>query len=213
MRHQAALGSWREEGAPFRMAKKTRKSQSGQAQKSGLKKLREKGLYKPKKPRAAPTKYGKSLLSRFADVLSGKASVVTAVEKGRKGFKAASKYARSGNDKMGTVRVVRNKIVVPTQAGEIARFSKKGVRVTRRVGEDVYVREPLQKHKQILEQLKPGDRIAVPLNRGKRGVEWMQLTPEDYRAFQRQYDETYKNLGSHVQIFRLEKAKRRSRLI
>lgn len=191
------------------MAKKSKKPRDSQAVKSGLKTLREKGLYKPEKSRAAPTKYAKSLLTKFADVLTGKASVVTASAKGRKGFAAAAKYKTGAKDAPGTVRVVRNKIVVPTQGGETARFTKSGkVRVTRRVGRDVYVREPfpgrVKSLDDILRSTKSNERIAVPLYRGQRGVEWMNMTAAEFKAFYSQYAATYKDLGDFVEKFRLE---------
>lgn len=196
------------------MAKKTKKPALSQAQKSGLKVLRKKGVYKPKAPRAAPTRYAKSLLGKFADLLTGKASIVTASQKGRKGFGAARKFKRE-KEAVGTLRVVRNKIIVPTQAGEVARFSKKKgtVRVTRKLGKDFYVREPFAKPiyslKDLKSQLKPGDRVAVPLYRGHRGVEWRTLTYDDFAAFWREYGPSttgkeYEDLGEHIQAFHIE---------
>ena len=202
------------------MAKKTKSKPTSQAQKSGLKILREKGLYKPKNSRAEPTKYGRGILRRFADVISGKASVVTAKseKRGNKGFKEARSY-KQGDQSRGTVRVVRNKIIVPTQAGEQARFSKKGVRVTRTIGDAVYVREPFKSStstpQKIYDQLQPGDRISVPLNRGRRGVEWMNFTKEEYGLFILPSGSggSYKGLSDHIQRFRLEKARKRQRKI
>lgn len=194
------------------MAKKSKKPPSSQAIKSGVKTLRKKGLYKPEKPRAAPTKYAKSLLRRFADVLSGHASVVTATpakekrKRKTKGFSAAKEYAT-------TLRTTRNKIIVPTQAGEVARYSPraKKILVTRRVGADRYIREPFKKPINTLSDLegslKRGDRIAVPLFRGSRGVDYRWMTLDDFKAFWREYGpgtkRPYKNLGDHIEAARV----------
>jgi hypothetical protein len=196
------------------VAKKSKSARNSQAEKSGLKRLRKKGLYTPKKPRAAPTRYGRGLLKTFADVITGKASVVTvkpAKQKGRKrtkGFAEARKFA--SGEKPGTVRAKRNKLVVPTQGGERAHYNPRTgkVRVTRRVGSDLYVREPLKGKIRTLDdlraRLRPNDRIAIPFNRGGRGVEWMNMTPDEFHAFMGQYAQTYKNVLNFVEIFRLE---------
>jgi hypothetical protein len=203
------------------VAKNTTKPKLSQSQKSDLKALRKKGLYKPVKPRAAPTKYAKGLLSRFKDVLTGKASVVTAKgqTKRSKGFKEAAQFNRGQSS--GTVRAIRNKIIVPTQVGEVARFSKKSgkVRVTRNINGAKYVREPFPKRPRDFRDagrsLRPGDRIAVPSWRGDaKGVEWYTLSAEEWRMFWLQYGpkgsaETrggkkhrYNDLLSHIQISR-----------
>ena len=92
--------------------------------------------------------------------------------------------------------------------------------MTRKVGADTYVREPFQgksrQLKDLLKQLGPNDRIAVPLFRGKRGVEWQNMTADEFAAFWRQYSlrgtartekgsrRIYHDLGKVVQIFRIE---------
>lgn len=212
------------------MAKKTTTS----SERQGLKELRRKGLYKPENPRRV-TEYGKSLLRKFSDVLSGNATVVTA--KGRSettgravsGFNLAKKYKVSDDDS-GTVRVVRNKIIVPTQKGERARFNERTgkLQVVRKVGRAKYVREPFTGSPSALRdlerQLKPGDRISVPIWRGKRGVEWSIMTQEEFKRFWNEYGprgsaivttaggrvrkHRYRNLAQHVQRFRYDAPKR-----
>ena len=205
------------------MASKTRKPALSQAETAGLKKLRKVGLYKPKSSRAPPTKYAISLLKTYSDYLTGKASVVTAKSeiKRNKGYKEAASYKKTDKQKPGIVRVIRNKIVVPTQKGEIVRFSKKGMRVTRKVDGDYYVRTPFKGSTDTLEeifaQLKPTDRVAIPLYRSARhGVEWQTVTQDEFRAFYTQYGPSgsatnkkglprlYDDLTSHIQIFHLE---------
>lgn len=217
------------------MANKPSKPRGSQALKSDLKILRERGLYKPKNSRAAPTEYAKRIAKKFSDVISGKASVVTAksAKRGGKGFIEASRLA--AGDRAGTIRAVRNKVIVPTQGGEQARYSVKTgrVRVTRKTEGGNYIRETFpgdhRSLKAIKAQLKPGDRVAVPLFRGRKGVEWQTMTPEEFEAFWRQYSnrgtapaydkdgkrKIYHDLASHVQIFRYEapRAPRKRKLI
>lgn len=191
------------------MAKKTQKPSERQVQqKAALKALSRKGLYRAKKPRAAPTRYGKSLLQRFADVLEGRASVVTAPKSKRsKGHKAAREYSE-------TLRTVRNKIVVPTHANETARYSPKArkVLVTRRVGRDRYIREPFKEKITSLEQLKrlmgKKDYVSIPLYRGRKGTEWRNLSYENFEEFWGEYGpggtgKHYQNLGANIEAFRI----------
>jgi len=207
------------------MAKKARRAPNSQEQKKARSILIKKGLYKPKNPRGPLTDYAKKLLRKFSDVTAGKASVVTAKaeKKGNKGFKEA-RAANTGENRPGTVRTVRNKIIVPTQTGEQARYSKKeGVRVTRRVGNDVYVRRPFKRRPRsiagVRSQLKEGDYIAVPLYRARsRGVEWTRMSPEDFTAFLTQYGpkatkREYENLLDYIEISSIEQPKRERRII
>lgn len=88
-----------------------------------LAKLRKLGLYKGKATREQPTKYGKSLLKRFADVISGTAAVVTVPKQSRKTVKA--EYA-------GQLDYQRGKLIVPKNPlnAERVRFSRKDEQVT-----------------------------------------------------------------------------------
>lgn len=182
------------------MAKKSRKPVLSQAQKRDIKRLREKGVYKPKDARKAPTRHAKGLLVKFADLLRGKAKIVT--------VKGARRFA--AGDKPGTVRAVRGKLVVPAQEGEQVRYSKKTgkVRVTRRVGRATYVRELFSGMRRtvedVLRQLKPGDRVAVPFYRGRFGTEWLNMTEDEFRAFIAEYRERYKGVLNFVEAFRYE---------
>ena len=69
-------------------------------QKSQLSILKKKGLYKPKNPRGPVTDYGKSLLHKFSDVISGKSAVVTVrPDNNHKGNKAAAEYKTLASSK------------------------------------------------------------------------------------------------------------------
>jgi hypothetical protein len=192
-----------------------KKSQSKEQVKRSLKKLREAGLYAPKHPRRAPTDYAKSLLKRFSDVLTGKARAVTVKQKGRAGHKLARSFVSGGGP--GTVRAVRNKVIVPVQAGERLSFAPKAkrIRVTRKVGRQRYVREPLQgKHRtveSIRAQLRLGDSIAVPFYRGSRGTEYIMMKPDEFSAFIDQVNQSAARdhkapyqVASYAEAFRLE---------
>ena len=144
--------------------------------------MKRKGLYTGDTRR--PTKYGKSLLRKFADVLSGRAEVVTVSRKGKsKGYKEAHAYANASRE---DIRVVRNRIVVPVNPGETVSFSRKTgrVRVSRTIGGEKFIRE---RFKQPLTgpnsyKLKGNERFAVPFYR--RGqIEWYYYTQEDFQEF------------------------------
>jgi hypothetical protein len=204
------------------MAKRKTAPKVSAEQKKKLSRLKKRGLYKPKNTRKAPTRYGLSLLKKFSDVLTGKASVVTVKEKRRKGYKAAKKYAH-GETKPGTVRVVRNKIIVPTSKGERATYSKKRgeILVSRKVGKEFFVRTPFPKSihtiNDVRSQLRPGDRISVPFNRGSRGVEWFNMPLDEFEAFWGEYGphgskRKYIGLADQIQIFRTETETQRKRI-
>lgn len=204
----------------------TRKSQTptaSQAQKRELKRLRDKGIYKPKNPRAAPTRYALSLLNKFADIATGKASVVTAksAKRGNKGFKEAAALKSDSSSMPGTIRVVRNKIIVPTQGDERARFTRRGLRVTRKVGNDKYIRTPFKTTPKnladILSQLKENERVVIPLFRtARKGVEWVPMSRDDFIFFVSQYGpggsrksksgepQLYENLFDYIEKFHIE---------
>lgn len=164
---------------------KTRKAPTSQEQKAQLKKLRDTGLYKPKNPRKAPTKYAKSLLKRFADVLSGSSKAVTA------DYKTARKYSDK-TAKTGEVRSKGNKVIVPVLPGEKVTVSKRKheVEVYRKLETgQKYVRVPFEKrpksYDQLRDQLGSRDRIAVPYYRGvRKPVEWQYFdSTEFYNTF------------------------------
>jgi hypothetical protein len=99
---------------------------SGQALKDvnhGLAKLRKLGLYNGKAARGQPTAYGKSLLKRFADVISGTAAVVKVPKASRATVK--TEYA-------GQLDFARGKLIVPKNPlnAERVRFSRTTEQVT-----------------------------------------------------------------------------------
>lgn len=189
--------------------RQVKKPKISEQKKAELKRLRKEGLYKPENPRAAPTKYGLSLLRKFGDFLSGKADVVTVPKtKNSKGYKQAREAAKSGIK----ARAVRNKIVVPKQEGETVAWDK-GLKtfVTERWDADRttrYTRRPLGRRvtDPRTVKIKANERISIPFNRGWRGIEWMNLTYDDFLDDWQIYkiDGTYKTMGDHIFIFSVE---------
>lgn len=88
-------------------------------QRADLARLKKLGLYRGN-ARKNPTRYGKSLIKKYADVLAGKAAVVKAPSKA-----AARAYRDEGSKAPGTVRVSGDRIVVPKLRGEKLRYDKK----------------------------------------------------------------------------------------
>lgn len=187
----------------------TKNPKTSQQKKRDLKKLREKGLYDPKDARKPPTKYGLSLLRKYRDVLDGKATVLT-VPKSKKS-KGWAKARRNADPSLG-VYAYRNKLVVPKNEGERVSWSEKDktYRVSRWSNDRTtqYFREPLGRKinnpKNL--KLKKGQRVSVPFNRPGRGIEWMNLTEEEFREAWVQYHDngSYKTLGANLHIFWIE---------
>lgn len=200
----------------------SRKSAVTQQEKRDLSRLRKRGLYRPKNPRAKPTKYAKQLLKKFRPLLEGKASVVTVpASKKSKGWKAA----REASIPETGVHAVRNKLVVPKHAHETVKWDKKAKSfyytfwssdhkrhytyrpLGRRITRPSQIHYPDYKGKigrgEI--QLKPNQRIAIPFSRGRRGIEWATdiSNEDDWRAFWGEYKDRghYTNLGDNLFIF------------
>ena len=184
-----------------------------QAEKKTLEILRRHKIYRPKNPRAAPTRHAKTLARKFLDLATGQAQIVTtrSAKKGRKGYVEA--HALKNGDKIGTVRARRNKLIVPHHPGERVSYSAKtGEYIVRtNMGEITFERRPLKKHmrtlRELRDQLKPGDRVAVPLFRGhKLGVDWQSMSIEEFEQFWSLYGPNaskreYTGLADHVARF------------
>lgn len=131
------------------------KAKRAQAQlKNSLKQLRKLGLYNPKNARKAPTKYSKSLIKRYSDVLAGKSEVVHVPTSVAPKLKGEFRVKRS---KKGSVAIV------PKAAGTKAKFSKKQNTIVRSVGS--YEFRPYADRMVLmrgeLPKMKRGERIAV----------------------------------------------------
>ncbi len=140
------------------MAKPTQKETRAQVRKS-LSILRKAGLYNPKSPRAAPTRYAKSLVTRYADVVSRKAFVVSVP-------KAAQKQISE------QYRVHRGKAIVSKDTfTDRARFDKKTGGVvkykTLKGGGYFKFQSANVKTLEELPKLKKGQTYAVPFRQGR----------------------------------------------
>lgn len=186
--------------------KKTPKVKVSQEQKAGLKILRAKGLWKPEKPRAPPTRYALSLLRKYSDVTHGQAAVVTVKgDKKNKGYKEAAAYKSETRE---GVRVVRNKIIVPKNEGEKVTYSKKDhrVHVTRSSHGVKYrrTRLPFVMKTPHDYMLKKNERFTIPFVRGNQ-IDWYNFTQEEFEIFWNEYVEKEKERynPANIQIVRV----------
>lgn len=100
--------------------------------KSDIKKLKRLGLYNPETDRV--TKYGKSQVKKYADVLAGRATVVKAkggrvhvftdLKTKKKVFKELS-AAQRASEYRGILRVKKDRIIVNTPPDKRPRFNKR----------------------------------------------------------------------------------------
>lgn len=149
------------------MAKSKASAVSSQV-KSSLQQLRKLGLYNPKNARKAPTKYAKSLVKKYADVLGPKAkSEVIKIPKAAAAAIKAQDY-----------RVVKGKkkavAVVPKMGGMKASYNKKSGEIIRRAG-DYTMRQYPDRFVFLsggeLPKLKRGERWAVRIGNSFRVFE------------------------------------------
>lgn len=154
--------------------------------KSDLKILKKAGLYSGDL-RKAPTRYGRGQAKKYADVIGGGAKVISVpVEKQshkNKGVKAAKAEARAvAADFPKTVRAKGNKLIVRvSRPSEVPTYSKKMktlvIRHTNTAGQKLtyeYVRN--LKVKELdqygLPYLNKNETFALPLSRGREGIEY-----------------------------------------
>lgn len=171
------------------MAKKPRQSKSltsaerkarDKAARSDLAKLKAKGLYNGDLRKQKPTRYGRNLVRRFADVLTGKAAVVTT------STKAGLEYRKHGFRGKGNRIVVEkaptDRIVFNKRTGAIDRYSS-------RYGD---------RHK---ETLLAGEPRALKAARGKQIFYTMPFgrEPNQYRIRFDSFDELQKFMQPYEQ--------------
>lgn len=122
--------------------------------KNSLKQLKKLGLYNPQNSRKAPTRYAKSLIKKYNDVLSGKAEVISIPKAAAKNLKTEFKIV------VGKKKAVA---VVPKAAGTKAKYSKKLGTVVRNIGR--YNLRPYPDKMVLLRgqfpELKRGERLAI----------------------------------------------------
>lgn len=190
------------------------------AQQKQRSELIKKGLYHPKNPRKKPTKYVFSLFNKFADVLSGNASVINVKPpkiKGKrqtKGVKLAHEIAGENS------RVVGNKIIVPVRKslGEHAVLNKKTqtIDIVRNTSGGTYRRKLMRKRIKSAADIPMIDpetqTFSVPFYRGKgRPVDFVNMTREELIDFFTSYGPSagkreFEGLGKLIQISTFDKA-------
>lgn len=137
------------------MAKKKSKAIVADSQlKHSLKQLKKLGLYNPKAPRKAPTRYAKSLTKKYSDVLKGQADVVRVPRSYQKEIAGQFRTKRA---KKGAVAIV------PKAGGMHARYSKKEGSIVRETG--VFQLRPYKDRLILLRggfpELKRGENLVV----------------------------------------------------
>ncbi len=150
--------------------------------------LKSKGLYKPAKPGVKPTRYAKSLVNKYRDVIEGRAAVV----------KVSDKQAR--REYRDAFRVRGDKVVVPTQTvTQTVRYSKKDKTIYRYAslegGSVKYKFKALKAINNIddLPDLKTGQFYALPFRNGSTIRYENVASKEELRALIAEYAGRVKN--------------------
>jgi len=168
-----------------------------------LARLKKIGLYKGN-ARKRPTKYGKFLVKKYSDVLSGEAAVISAPSYGE-----ARRYRSETGNKL--FRVSRNKIVVKKKKGETFKYDKRSKAVVS------YSKEYGQKVKRIklpgvpenVNEILPKKRgkkyrYAIPFGSGPNGYRHREETWEGMVQFMQPYEQStsnpYQNWQEYIEI-------------
>lgn len=133
--------------------------------------------------RKPPSKFQRSAIKKFADVISGKAAVVETSK--------ASEYKKA-------YRTKGNKVVVPRIKGEKVDVDKKGNIVSIRKTRTGKVRRrhiPVKELETTARERRPANvavTYVVPFQRKGGGISWRRFTPEALRRFIAEYGATKK---------------------
>lgn len=120
--------------------------------------LKKKGLYTPKAPRAKPTRYAKSLLKKYSDVVAGKSFVVKADKA------ALSKLAD-------TYRTAHGRVIIPAQGTNVRPTITKSGEVVRKMsiaGRKYKFRPVAMGPDGMIEPIGPNQSYSVPIREGNR---------------------------------------------
>lgn len=172
------------------MAKKKSKASVSNSQlQSSLKQLKKLGLYNPKHPRRAPTKYAKSLTKQYSDVLKGRAEVVKIPRAYSK--EVAGQY-RTKRTKKGAVAIV------PRAGGMKASYSRKEGAIVREAG--AFRIRPYKDRMILLRggfpELKKGESVVVRI--GNNYVDFHTL--DDVRRAMAEYNPSQTTLWQYPYI-------------
>lgn len=159
--------------------RKNRASDVSSQLKSSLKQLRKLGLYNPKNARKAPTRYAKSLVKQYSDVLGAKPRVEV-VKVPAKAVAALKGQYRVKRSKKGAVAIV------PKAGGMKAGYSKKHGTIVRRVGEYQFI--PIADNMILMRgefpKLRKGQAVAVRIGNNYQ----LFYSIAEVRAAMGQYD-------------------------
>lgn len=179
------------------MAKKKSSASAVNSQlKNSLSQLKKLGLYNPKSPRKAPTKYAKSLVKKYADVIGSKpkAEVVKVPASVAKEF--AGQY-RTKRTKKGAA------VIVPKAGGMKARYSKSAGTIVRSAG--AFTLTPYNDRLILLRggfpELKKGETVVVRI--GNNFVDFGSI--DEVRAAMAQYDPNQTTLWQYPYIGRVKR--------
>lgn len=191
----------------------SKKSGRGQSRdvKSGVKKLKQAGLYSGdlRKP---PTNYAKSLTKKYADVISGRAKVVTVPKSptGRNtGTKAARAEARALADKFaGIMSSKQDKLIVKTShPSEKVRYSKHEQKVYTEISRSgqIETHEYTTFSNGQLPPLEKDQAYGLPVRRAGGEIGYiMRATEAEILALANEYEmrpkHMYKGATGHIQI-------------
>jgi hypothetical protein len=188
-----------------------------QALKDKLKVLKKHGLYSGDL-RKQPTRYAKSLIKKFDDVISGNAQVVKVPK--TKGEKQARAKARELADAFGdTVRAKGSHVIVKVKdKGEKARYvggKQGGTIATTRTLESgtVLTHEYIRGGMEHLPPLRPGESYALPLKNGRSIMYIYRAKEEEIYALANHYEHDPKKpyVGASQNIQIVYQGKRRKR--
>lgn len=178
---------------------KSRSSQRAKEIKS-VRKLRDAGLIsKSVRLNTKPTRAVKSALRKFADVITGKASVVKVPPRVAKGLK-------------GSHRVKGNLVVIARQPGERLRYDPNAERIVgkRRKGNKTFERT-IERDLAGIRPGKAGTRryYVVPFQRGGGDIDYLKFDtlegPDGLEAFMAEYEKKgYKNWKNYVETVDVE---------
>lgn len=158
------------------MAKNSRAKNLAQVKKSlGI--LKSKGLYKPVKPRAKPTRYGLQLLKKYSDVAAGRSFVVKADKS------ALAKLAEN-------FKVTRGRVVIPKVGTNVAPIVTKSGDVIRRAsfGSTRYRYRPMKLVDGNLPPLGPHQSYTVQIMEGRKPVQLSFASQEELLRAVTEYD-------------------------
>jgi hypothetical protein len=154
------------------------------------------GLYDPKHPRRAPTRYAKSIAAKYQDVLSGKATAIKVPKSYAK--EVAGQYRTRSAGKKATV-------VVPKSGGGKVRYSRKENTLVRDIGS--FHLTPIKDRMVLLRgnwpKLKKGEAVAVRI--GNNYISYYSL--DEVRAAMAEYDPNKTTLWQYPYIIKVKKSR------